>query len=113
MAQPAKPDEADDLPNLENSPSSQPFQEMVAMVQTLASDCHGDTQDLLSLLRTLEALHRQIRLNLFEPSLPNTRKELYEILRDIDESGGWPYIERMKLQKFLQNFSSSTPPNTP
>ncbi len=107
MTQPATPDEANYLPKPENSPLSQRLQEMVAIVQTLASDCDGNTYDLLTVLRTLETLHQQIRSDLFEPSLPNTRKDLYEVLRDIEETGGWPYIERMKLQKFLQNLSIS------
>jgi hypothetical protein len=40
---------------------------------------------------------------LFEPSLPDTRNALYQLVRDIEESGGWPYIERMKLQAVLQH----------
>jgi hypothetical protein len=39
---------------------------------------------------------------MFEPSLPNTRKDLYGLLRDIEETGGWPYIERMKLQMLME-----------
>lgn len=46
-------------------------------------------------------LHREIRVDMFEPILPNTRKDLYSLLKDIEESGGWPYIERMKLQALL------------
>jgi hypothetical protein len=52
----------------------------------------------------LESLHRQIRTEQFEPSLPNTRKDLYAFLKDVEESGGWPYIERGKLQTFLQHW---------
>jgi hypothetical protein len=52
----------------------------------------------------LESLHRQIRTEQFEPSLPNTRKDLYTFLKDVEESGGWPYIERGKLQTFLQHW---------
>ncbi|MEA5532412.1 hypothetical protein VB691_00140 [Crocosphaera sp. XPORK-15E] len=74
-------------------------------VETVAEQCDGDSQALLDLLRTLETLHREIRSNLFEPSLPNTRNALYEFLKEIDESGGWPYIERMKLQAFLKMVS--------
>lgn len=108
MTQPAKLHEVDCLPNQQNSSLSQRFQEMVTIVETLASDCNGDTYDLLSLLRILEALHRQIRSDLFEPSLPNTRNNLYEVLRDIEETGGWPYIERMKLQTFLEHWLNSS-----
>lgn len=67
----------------------------------LAQKSQGDTELLLSLLRTLELLHRQIREELFEPSLPNTRNTLYFLLKDIEENGGWPYIERMKLMDII------------
>ena len=77
------------------------------VVWTWAEDCQSDTHALLSLLRTLEQLHREIRVQLFEPSLPVTRKELYQLLRDIEEGGGWPYIERMKLQSLLDHWQST------
>ena len=108
MTQPAKPHEVNYLSNKQNSSRSQRLEEIVTLVETLASDCQGNTYDLLSLLRILETLHRQIRSDLFEPSLPDTRKNLYEVLRDIEETGGWPYIERMKLQKFLKHWFNST-----
>ncbi|XHU95432.1 MAG: hypothetical protein JJP05_06790 [cyanobacterium endosymbiont of Rhopalodia gibba] len=108
MTQPAKPYEANYLDNQQHSLLSQRFQEMVDIVKTLGSDCKGNTYDLLSLLRILETLHRQIRSDLFEPSLPNTRENLYEVLKDIEETGGWPYIERMKLQKFLEHWLNSS-----
>ncbi|MBR8830711.1 MAG: hypothetical protein N5P05_000789 [Chroococcopsis gigantea SAG 12.99] len=72
-----------------------------ANVKSLASQQEGNTRALLSILRTLEMLHREIRVDMFEPILPNTRKDLYSLLKDIEESGGWPYIERMKLQALL------------
>ncbi|YAI83002.1 MAG: hypothetical protein ACQJCO_06820 [cyanobacterium endosymbiont of Rhopalodia sterrenbergii] len=108
MTQPAKQHEANYLCNQQNSSLSQRFQEIVTIIETLASDCKGNTYDLLSLLRILEKIHRQIRSDLFEPSLPDTRKNLYEVLKDIEETGGWPYIERMKLQKFLEHWFNST-----
>jgi hypothetical protein len=79
------------------------LQEIVCKVKTASQQCHDDPQQLLELLRTLEKLHREIRVNLFEPSLPNTRNDLHEVLLDIEENGGWPYIERMKIRFFLQN----------
>ncbi|NJL84189.1 MAG: hypothetical protein HC890_17010, partial [Chloroflexaceae bacterium] len=39
-------------------------------------------------------------------ALPNTRQELSHLLRNIEETGGWPYIERMRLQEFLGTFLS-------
>jgi hypothetical protein len=35
--------------------------------------------------------------------LPDNRQALYSLLRDIEAEGGWPYIERMRLQAFLTN----------
>ncbi len=80
------------------------LQQLVALVESLSQFCGQDSDRLLSLLRTLESLHRQIRTEQFEPSLPNTRKDLYAFLKDVEESGGWPYIERGKLQTFLQHW---------
>lgn len=79
------------------------LKEISTTVWTAAKDCQGDTHALLALLRTLECLHRDIREQLFEPSLPNTRNALANLLREIAETGGWPYIERMRLQALLQN----------
>ncbi|MEL6910683.1 MAG: hypothetical protein AAFR62_02685 [Cyanobacteria bacterium J06629_2] len=58
---------------------------------------------LLSLLRDLEQIHRQIRVNYFESALPQTRNDLYQFVKDIEEKGGWPYIERMRLKDILKN----------
>ena len=82
------------------------LEEIVIRVNIASTQCDDDPQRLVELLRTLEALHRDIRVNLLEPSLPNSRNDLYELLRDIDETGRWPYIERMKLQAFLKHLSS-------
>ncbi len=82
------------------------LQEIRTVVMEVASECQAESQSLLALLRILEELHRQIRTEMFEPALPNTRKDLYQLLRDIEETGGWPYIERMRLQSLLQKLSS-------
>ncbi|MEL4894825.1 hypothetical protein [Crocosphaera sp. Alani8] len=82
------------------------LEEIVISVHAASEQCQGDSQRLLELLRTLEKLHRDIRFNLLEPSLPNSRNDLYELLRDIEETGGWPYIQRMKLQDFLRHLLS-------
>ena len=79
------------------------LEEIVLIVDRASQKCHNDPQQLLELLRTLEKLHQDIRVNLFEPSLPNTRNDLHDLLLNVEETGGWPYIERMKLRAFLQN----------
>jgi len=76
-------------------------EQIAAVILALARRYEGDCLNLLSLLRTLESLHREIREDLFQPTLPNSRRELYNLLKDIEEEGGWPYIKRMKLQALL------------
>ena len=76
------------------------MQRLSEEIWALAKRCQGE-RELLLTLRTLERLHQQIREELFQPSLPNTRNALYELLKNIEESGGWPYIERMKLRDLL------------
>ena len=70
-------------------------------VRALAGSYQQDSLALLALLRQLEQLHREIRDGLFQASLPDNRQALYALLKDIESEGGWPYIERMKLQSFL------------
>ncbi|MDY7012139.1 MAG: hypothetical protein SVX43_00845 [Cyanobacteriota bacterium] len=70
----------------------------------LAREGQGDCQTLLALLRSLEQLHRTIQEEMFQAALPNTRHELYNLLKEIEETGGWPYIARMKLQALTSRF---------
>ena len=100
---PATPDYSLNPSNSSFTPS---LEEIVLIVNTVSQKCHDDPQQLLELLRTLERLHQDIRVNLFEPTLPNTRNDLYDLLLNVEETGGWPYIERMKLRAFLQNLSN-------
>lgn len=88
------------------------LQAITADILGLADSHQGNPLALLALLRALEQSHRQIRENLFQASLPDSRQVLYALLRDIEESGGWPYIDRMKLQLLLCNLpeSESIPP---
>jgi hypothetical protein len=85
---------------------SQYQQELAKVALAWAKVCEGDCFELLSLLRTLESLHRQIRDNLFQAALPDNRQKLYALLREIEENGGWPYIERMKLRQLLTNLEA-------
>ncbi|PSB11553.1 hypothetical protein C7B62_05315 [Pleurocapsa sp. CCALA 161] len=73
----------------------------------LAKENQNDSLFLLSLLRDLEQIHRQIRINYFESALPQTRHDLYQFVKDIEEKGGWPYIERMRLIDLLKNLELS------
>jgi hypothetical protein len=78
-------------------------------VLSVAEQCGKDCDRLLVLLRTLENLHRKIREEIFEVSLPDNRKALYQFLRDIEEEGGWPYIERMRVQQLIKNCEDFSP----
>lgn len=80
------------------------LQAITTDIRALAQSHQNDSLSLLALLRALEQLHREIREDLFQSSLPDNRQALYALLRDIEESGGWPYIDRMKLQLLLCNF---------
>jgi hypothetical protein len=75
-------------------------------IRRLAVSQKGDNLALLSLLRALEALHQEIRDTLFQDSLPDSRQALYSLLKDIEASGGWPYIHRMKLRSLLAGFQN-------
>ncbi|MBX2863404.1 MAG: hypothetical protein KTR27_07590 [Leptolyngbyaceae cyanobacterium MAG.088] len=82
------------------------IEEIRAAVQTAAQKRVNDCEALLSLLRQLEELHRDIRDTLFQESLPSNRQHLYFLLREIEVNGGWPYIQRMKLAELLQTFEN-------
>jgi ABC-type transporter Mla subunit MlaD len=81
---------------------SDQLEALAAQVRTIAQQHQGQGDELLALLRQLEALHREIRDGLFQAALPENRQALYALLRDIEADGGWPYIHRMKLRAFLK-----------
>ena len=79
------------------------LQAIATAVRSLAQHCQEDSIALVALLRQLEELHREVRDGIFQASLPDNRQALYALLKDIEAKGGWPYIDRMKLQSFLTN----------
>ena len=87
---------------------SQKLQEITCAIADVVEFCQGDTIALLSLLRKLEILHREICDGAFQESLPDNRHALYALLREIESEGGWPYIERMKLQDLLANLQAES-----
>ncbi|MEH2297345.1 hypothetical protein [Nostoc sp.] len=95
--------------NQESGELSWKQQAIATVVYDAVQDCQGDTEALLALLRQLERLHREIRDGVFQESLPVNRRQLYSLLKDIECEGGWPYIERMRLQAFLANLPQETP----
>lgn len=89
--------------SFESTKLSCELQAIASAIYEAAKDCQGNAIALLALLRQLEQLHREIRDGAFQKSLPDNRQALYSLLRDIESEGGWPYIERMRLQTFLTN----------
>lgn len=84
------------------------LQDVSTTIRSLANHHQGDSLKLLALLRTLESLHQEVRENSFQAALPDNRQALYSLLKDMESSGGWPYIHRMKLQFFLSQLQSAT-----
>ncbi len=79
------------------------LQKIIHDIKVVADENRDDALQLLALLRQLEQIHRQIRTEMFETSLPETRNDLYQFVKEIEDKGGWPYIERMKLEQLLKN----------
>ncbi|BAQ64418.1 hypothetical protein [Geminocystis sp. NIES-3709] len=78
------------------------LKKLVGEINCLAEESQENIFDTLLILRELESLHRKIRQEMFEPALPDTRHRLYILLRHLEEVGGWPYIERMKIRDICQ-----------
>lgn len=74
---------------------------LLAAIDQLAEEHAGDPESLLGLLRRLEGLHRSIQEGPFRASLPADRQRLFELLQNMERSGGWPYIPRLQLRTFL------------
>jgi hypothetical protein len=77
------------------------------MVQAAAQHREGDCLALLALLRLLNELHYEIRDTLFREALPNNRQRLYRLLKDIEQEGGWPYIQRIKLAALIAHMDEA------
>ena len=88
---------------LASTAAAQDLEAISSQIHTMADRSQGDIHSLLLLLRTLEKLHREIQEGYFQAALPDSRQALYTLLRDIEENGGWPYIQRWKLQALFAN----------
>ncbi|NER79115.1 MAG: hypothetical protein F6K42_05950 [Leptolyngbya sp. SIO1D8] len=78
------------------------LQAITKTIEKAALSRRGDELALLELLRLLEQLHAYIRDEWFQEAMPTNRQRLYALLRDIEISGGWPYIQRMRLRSLLK-----------
>jgi hypothetical protein len=83
------------------------LQLITEQIEQLAKSYEGDAHQLLSLLRLLEKLHRQIREDLFQASLPANRNALYSLLRQIEREGGWPMIPAIPLRDLLAHLEAA------
>ncbi|WP_017294518.1 hypothetical protein [Geminocystis herdmanii] len=90
--------------NTSNNSSSieNEVKKLVTEIKVIADNSQENIFDLLLILRELESLHSHIRREMFEPALPDTRHRLYLLLKHLEEVGGWPYIERMKIKDMCQ-----------
>ena len=93
--------------NLEPDSPDGSLENLSSAVRQLANAHQGDSLKLLALLRTLESLHQEVRETSFQSALPDSRQALYTLLKDIEASGGWPYIHRMRLQSFLSKLPTA------
>ncbi len=91
---------------------SEDLLELTKIVQAAAQRREGDCLALLALLRLLNELHYEIRDTLFREALPNNRQRLYRLLKDIEQEGGWPYIQRIKLVALLEQMDESAENST-
>lgn len=82
------------------------LQEIAECIDEYSTLCQGDILAVLALLRQLEKLHREVRDGIFQENLPSNRQALYSLLKDIEAEGGWPYIERMRIQALMMNLES-------
>ena len=84
------------IPELEDS---------LERLESLARALEGQPEALLALLRRLEQLHRSIQDGPFRSSLPSDRNALFQLLSEMERSGGWPYIPRLQLRTFMDLLS--------
>ena len=73
----------------------------LAELRAITADLDGQPEALLTLLRQIEQLHRNLQDGPFRSSLPADRTALFNLLRSMEESGGWPYIPRLQLRTFM------------
>lgn len=84
-----------------NQAQQQRLDDVLSELRSLASELQGQPEALLALLRQLEELHRNLQDGDFRSSLPADRGALFNLLRAMEQSGGWPYIPRLQLRTFM------------
>jgi hypothetical protein len=84
-----------------NTAQQQRLGELLDGLNALACELEQNPEALLTLLRQLEQLHRNLQDGAFRASLPADRGQLFNLLRAMEQSGGWPYIPRLQLRTFM------------
>ena len=88
---------------MEKNKLKEDLKKLTDNIKEIAEKSEDELFDVLYVLQELESLHRDIRTTMFEPSLPETRHHLYLLMKHLEEMGGWPYIERMRLRDLCAN----------
>ncbi|MFM9109515.1 MAG: hypothetical protein ACKOPN_02745 [Prochlorococcaceae cyanobacterium] len=81
--------------------SSERLEQLLAELEGMGDQLADDPLALLQLLRQVEQLHRRLQDGPFRQSLPEDRNRLFELLEEMERSGGWPYIPRLQLRTFM------------
>jgi hypothetical protein len=95
-------------PPLSSEPDAR-LNQLLAGIQQLADELGDHPEALLTLLRRLEQLHRTIQDGPFRSGLPSDRNALFNLLRQMESSGGWPYIPRLQLRTFMDLLQRGEP----
>ena len=74
----------------------------------LCQQAGNDPEQLLAVLRQLEQLHRELQDGPSRNSLPSDRQQLYKLLQEMEQNGGWPYIPRLQLKTFMELLEPGT-----
>lgn len=87
----------------------QRLEAVLSQLEGLSQELAGNPEALLALLRQLEQLHRSIQDGAFRGSLPADRNHLFNLLQEMERSGGWPYIPRLQLRTFMDLLQQGRP----
>ncbi len=89
------------LDSQEQQPLHDRLAPLLQELRALADQEQNNPDNLLLLLRELEAVHRDVQEGPFRQSLPENRQKLFSLLQMMEKSGGWPYIPRLQLRTFI------------
>jgi len=96
-------------PQALSSGQQQRLASLLGQIHALSQELADNPDALLTLLRQLEHLHRTIQDGSFRASLPSDRNQLFELLQQMERSGGWPYIPRLQLRTFMDLLQGGRP----